>query len=194
MSNDGHGERVDAQPDEPVTEPVGSLAEEAAKLLGAVSGWAREQGHDLGHGVEQGLGHGLAGAAEAFRAFDEHLATGAPECTSCPVCRTVHGLRQLNPEVKASLSTAASSLLQAASALLSTVAPDPRPAPAPGHEDATGPDGVQRIDLDDDPGPGQSQCAPQPPTPPTCPPLPCWVSTWAGRRSPSAWSTWTGGS
>ncbi len=129
-------------------EPVGSLAEEAVKLFGAVSGWAREQGHDLGHGVEHGIEQGLAGAAGAFRSFDEHLATGAPECTSCPVCRAVHGFRQLNPEVKASLATAATSLLEAAAGLLATVVPEPsaapseRPAPDPR-------DGVEHIDLDD---------------------------------------------
>ena len=96
---------------------VGSVTEEAVKLLGALSGWAKDAGHDL----------------------DAHLATGAAECTFCPVCRTVHALRELNPEVKAQLATAATSLLNAAAGLLATAVPD---------QHARG--GVEHIDLDDD--------------------------------------------
>ena len=94
------------------TDGVGSVAEEAAKLLGALSGWARD--------------------------LDDHVATGAPECTYCPICRTVHALRHTSPEVRTQLATAATALLQAASGLLATVAPD---QPDRG--------GVEHIDLDD---------------------------------------------
>ncbi|HEY0949868.1 MAG TPA: hypothetical protein VGD85_06685, partial [Nocardioides sp.] len=89
---------------------------------------------------------GLAGqAARAAHDVDEHLATGAAECTYCPICRTVHVLRQTTPEVRAQLSTAATALLQAAAGLLATTVPDDRGA-------RSGPGGVERIDLDDDPG------------------------------------------
>jgi hypothetical protein len=98
--------------DASTNEPVGSVAEEAAKLLGALSGWARD--------------------------LDDHVATGAPECSYCPICRTVHALRQTSPEVRTQLATAATALLQAASGLLATVAPE-----APGRG------GVEHIDLDD---------------------------------------------
>jgi len=94
---------------------VGSLAEEAAKLLGALSGWAHEQG------------------------IDDHLATGAAECTVCPLCRTVSAARQVSPEVTAHLSAAASSLTQAAVAFLA----------AGPHSDRATHD-VEHVDLADD--------------------------------------------
>lgn len=97
---------------------VGSLAEEAAKLLGALGGWAKDTTHDV----------------------EDHLATGAPECSYCPVCRAVHAVRGLSPEVRTQLAGAATSALQALAGLLETVSHD-RPA-------SDG--GVERIDLDDD--------------------------------------------
>ncbi len=80
-------------------------------------------------------------AAEAVRDVDRHLATGAEECTYCPVCRTVHLVRQAGPEVREHLTTAASSFLQAAAAMLASGGP-------PGG--AAGPSGLERIDLEDD--------------------------------------------
>jgi len=116
---------------------VGSLGEEAAKLLGALSGWAREHAGDAGEGLS-----GLAGqAAASAQDLNEHLATGSAECTVCPVCRTVHAVRQLSPEVKAHLMTAVTSLAQAAAAIMVTT--DARGSTPPG-------DGVEHIDLDDD--------------------------------------------
>lgn len=97
---------------------VGSVAEEAAKLLGALSGWAKDAAHDV----------------------DRHVATGAQECTYCPICRTVHAVRGLSPEVRTQLATAATSFLQAAAGVLATVATDQR----------TRPGGVEHIDLDAD--------------------------------------------
>ncbi len=96
---------------------VGSVADEAIKLLGALSDWAK----DTTHGI------------------DAHLATGAQECTVCPICRTVHAVRELSPEVKTQLATAATSLLNAAAGLLATSVPD-----------QGGRSGVEHIDLDDD--------------------------------------------
>lgn len=131
-------------------EEVGSVSEEAAKLFGALSGWAREQGADPGAGPDGapgGLGErfsGLAGqAARAAREVEEHLATDSAECTWCPICRTVHAVRQTSPEVRAHLATAASALLQAAAGLLATAVPPEARA------DRRGP-GVERIDLDSD--------------------------------------------
>ena len=126
-----------SEPDDPGgRDPVGSVSEEALKLFGALSDWARDHGSDLGQGLS-----GLADqAAASVRDVDEHLATGAPECTYCPICRTVHAVRQTSPEVRAHLAVAASSLLQAAAGILA--------AAAPGDAQASG--GVERIDLDDD--------------------------------------------
>lgn len=114
---------------------VGSLGEEAAKLLGALSGWARDHAGE----ASEGLSGMAAQAASAVHGIDEHLATGAAECTVCPVCRTVHAVRQLSPEVTTHLSAAVSSLAQAAAALMAT--------PAPRASDR---DGVEHIALDDE--------------------------------------------
>jgi hypothetical protein len=102
-----------------VAEPgVGSAAEEAARLLGAAEHWARTR----------------AGALLAA----EHLATGSPECTVCPVCQAVGALRHVRPEAVSHLLDAAASLVAA----LRAAVPDPAaPPPTPG---------VQRIDLDED--------------------------------------------
>jgi hypothetical protein len=124
---------------------VGSVGEEAAKLLGAMSDWARDQGPDLG----QGLG-GLAGqAATAMQDFNDHIATGSAECTYCPICRGVHAIRETSPEVRTHLVTAASSFLQAAAALLATQMPK---------DDSGRTSHVERINLDDEGdgrGPGE---------------------------------------
>lgn len=114
---------------------VGPLAEEAAKLLGALSGWAREHAAEAG----DGLSGVAAQAASAVHGIDEHLATGAAECTVCPVCRTIHAVRQLNPEVTTHLAAAVSSLTQAAAALMST--PGSRPSER---------DGIEHIPVDDE--------------------------------------------
>jgi hypothetical protein len=109
---------VSGDREEPTQDPdVGSVAQEATRLLGALSDWAREHVGDV----------------------DEHLATGAAECTYCPVCRTVHVLRRTDPEVRAQLATAATSLLHAAAGLLGTAVPNDRARDG----------GVERIDLDD---------------------------------------------
>ena len=118
---------------------VGSVADEAVKLFGALSEWARDHG--------PGVGHGLAGladqAAQVARDVNEHIATGTAECAYCPVCRTVHAVRQASPEVRSHLAVAASSLLQAAASALATSVP----------ADASGRTGsVERIDLDPEPG------------------------------------------
>jgi hypothetical protein len=110
----------DAHDTESGHEEVGSLGEETAKLLGAFATWARDSGSDLG----AGLGAAAAQAAAGWHNVDEHIATGAPECEYCPICRTVHAVREASPEVRAHLASAALSLLQAAAALLATAQPD----------------------------------------------------------------------
>jgi hypothetical protein len=106
-------------------EPVGSVAEEAAKLLGALSGWAREHGDGVG-----AMADSMAGE------LHDHLATGSPECSWCPVCRAVATVRQTSPEVRAHLASAASSLMMAVSGMMAT-----RP---PGRDGT-----VEHIDLDE---------------------------------------------
>jgi hypothetical protein len=137
VSQDGHH----GAPDDSSTgssDGVGSVGEEAAKLLGALSEWAKDHGSDLGQAASGLAGH----AARSAQGMNEHLATGAAECAYCPICRTVHALRETSPEVRAQLATAATALLQAASGLLATAVPDTRRDPSAG---------VERIDLDDGP-------------------------------------------
>jgi hypothetical protein len=95
---------------------VGSVGEEAAKLFGALAVWARDVG--------------------------DHVDTGAPECSYCPICRTVHVIREASPEVRDHLATAATSLMQAAAGIMAAAS-----ARTPGFEQA---DGVEHIDLDAD--------------------------------------------
>ena len=111
-------------PHDATGEPVGSVGDEAAKLFGALADWAKDSS--------------TGWAAQV----DGHLATGAAECQYCPICRTVHVLREASPEVRTQLVTAASTFLQAAAGILGSIGAEPgageRPSP------------VQRIDLDDD--------------------------------------------
>ncbi len=121
-------------------DPTGSVSEEALKLFGALSDWARDRGPDLGQGLS-----GLADqAAHAVQEVSDHVDTGAAECTWCPICRTVHVVRQASPEVRAHLASAASSLLQAAAGALATAAA--RDASTEGRGA-----GVEHIDLDETP-------------------------------------------
>jgi hypothetical protein len=101
----------------PEDDPVGSVGEEAAKLFGALAGWAGDHARDV----------------------NEHVATGDAACLYCPICRTVHAVRNASPEAKAQLATAASTFLQTAAGLLAAAGQGEPPAPR-----------VQHIDLDDE--------------------------------------------
>jgi hypothetical protein len=119
-------------------EQIGSVADEAAKLFGALSDWARDHGPELGNGLS-----GLASqAAASAQEVNEHIATGADECTYCPICRTVHVVRLASPEVRTHLALAAANLMQAAAGILA----------AAGNDDSRGGtrgEGVEHIDLDE---------------------------------------------
>jgi len=120
---------------------VGGVGEEAAKLFGALAEWARDHGAELG----PQLGHGISGfaahAASAAREVDDHVDTGAPECSWCPVCRGVHVIRLASPEVRDHLAVAATSLMQAAAGVMVAA------SRGPASERSAG---VERIDLDED--------------------------------------------
>ena len=103
-----------SEPDE-----VGPLGEEAAKLLGALSGWARDHSEP----ASEWWTALASDVAETVGDLDEHLATGAAECTVCPLCRSIHAVRQISPEVTTHLASALTSLAEAAAALLSTPVP-----------------------------------------------------------------------
>ena len=117
-------------------EHVGSVGEEAAKLLNALNDWAKESG--AGH--VQGAAAAAEGLLGGLKNIDEHVATGSAECRYCPVCQAISLVRHTSPEVKAHLSTAASSLFQAAAGMLATQAPGATVSRSP----------VEKIRLDDD--------------------------------------------
>jgi hypothetical protein len=110
-------------------EPVGGVADEAVRLLAALSGWAKQQtdgfsalgdeapAHSHGTGLPDDI-EGMAGAA--------------PECAWCPLCRALAAVRRIPPEVRDHLTEAGTSLLQAVSAMMAT---DP-PSPARDDDDA----------------------------------------------------------
>lgn len=120
-------------------EAVGSVGEEAAKLFGALSDWARDQGAEQ---VGDRAGAAAAGARDALvdglHGLGEHVATGGQDCRYCPVCQVIHAVRQTSPEVREHLARAATSLVQAAAGLLAPPARERGP--------------VERIDLDDEAG------------------------------------------
>ena len=119
-------------------ENVGSVTEEAAKLLHALQDWAKESGSEYAGAAATAA----EGAAAAVHRVDEHIATGAPECSYCPVCRVISAVRGTSPEVRQHLTTAATSLMHAAAGLLATQMPEPSKERADG--------GVEKIDLSDD--------------------------------------------
>lgn len=128
-------------------EDVGSVAEEAARLVEALQGWARSEGaHQAG-----AAGAAAAGVAAGLREVNEHLATGGAECRYCPLCRVIGSVRAVSPEVREHLGSAASSLMQAAAAALATPVHEPG---RPRRGGAAGP-GVERIDLDDPEAPDE---------------------------------------
>ena len=147
-------------------EPLGTTAEELARLMEALGDWAKDSKDGAG-AAAGGFAHSLTGlaghasdlAGRFAEEFGEHVDTGAQECTYCPLCRTVHVIRESSPEVKVHLASAAASLMQAATTVLNAAAAGPGSDSGEG-EDAHG-DGVRaeedaaqrstrvdRIDLD----------------------------------------------
>lgn len=119
--------------DDSRAEDVGSVAEEAGKLFGALRDWAaREGGASAATAAyQEAAASAAAGAATWWQEAGEHLHHGVPtsgaaaaECHWCPVCRVAAAWRGTSPEVRAHLGAAASSLVQAAAGLLDTPVPD----------------------------------------------------------------------
>jgi hypothetical protein len=101
--------------------PVGSAAEEAARLFTAAEEWVRNR-----------AGGHLDG-----------LATGSAECTMCPVCQGISAVRQVRPEtVEHLLDSAASFVAALKTTLTGHVSPE-------GPASARRPD-VQHIDIRED--------------------------------------------
>ncbi|TDO60776.1 hypothetical protein EV651_10748 [Kribbella sp. VKM Ac-2571] len=138
-------------------EPVGSVAEEAAKLFAVLQNAARdappadEAEHDPG---EHDPGeHGTA----------EHEHKLGPDCVWCPVCQLIHRVRNTSPETIEQLSTAAAlvlgslrSLLEAAADAARQTREDAASRSSPTEEEAAQESTrsrVDRIDVSEDPEP-----------------------------------------
>jgi hypothetical protein len=86
---------------------VGSAAEEAARLFAAMEDWARQK---TGHLLD-----------------DEHVATGSPECSMCPVCQGIGAIRHVRPEAVEHFLDAAASFVAALKVAVTTPPPEPGP-------------------------------------------------------------------
>jgi hypothetical protein len=88
-------------------EPVGTVAEEAAKLFAALNSWARDDDDTAGQ--------------------HEHAASG-PECRWCPFCQLARVAKATSPDVRDHLTQAALSFVLALKALLEESDTPPRRA------------------------------------------------------------------
>lgn len=132
---------------------VGSWGEEATRLFASVAGWMGQHGADVHRQADEAVRHTCEELHRLAEGFEEHVATGAQECSWCPVCRTIHAVRTVSPEVRTHLTAAAVSLAKAAAALLAA-APHAASGSTGPHAGRPAPeDRVQHIRLDDDPEP-----------------------------------------
>jgi hypothetical protein len=109
-------------------DPVGSLGEEAVKLLSALSTWAQDH----------------TGGEPSPTAGERACSCASPvACHWCPVCQAVAAVRAASPELKDQLVSSGLALTAAARLFLEALAAPTAPGPAPE---------VERIDLSDDGG------------------------------------------
>lgn len=140
-------------------EHVGSVAEEAARLLDALGGWAQSATSD-GH-RHQTPGGGTDRAASDSHARRESPATAASRCEHCgadsrmgeaiscrlcPVCQGISLLRSVRPETVDRLADLAAALSSTLRDLAAEHPGRPRERPAPGRHS----DRVQEIRVEDE--------------------------------------------
>ncbi|WP_405057797.1 hypothetical protein OG474_34395 [Kribbella sp. NBC_01505] len=132
-------------------EPVGTVAEEAAKLFAVLQSAA-----------DTHAGPGPS-AAEPEEPADEqeHEHKSGPDCVWCPVCQLINKVRNTSPETIEQLSTAAAHVLGSVRTLLESAAEvarqkqedaASRSSKSPEDEPAAPPT-VDRIDVSEDPEP-----------------------------------------
>jgi hypothetical protein len=128
-------------------EPVGSLAEEAAKLVSVLSSM-QVGGHS---GADHGNEHDPADEADEAHEGHDPL---SPECRYCPLCAIARTARSMTPEVREHLASAAGSLLLAVRGFLEDAMASGGPSAdrASGDADSDGDAaaGVEKIDLAED--------------------------------------------
>jgi hypothetical protein len=118
---------------------VGSLAQEAAKLAAVLQDLAES-------------------SAKTGSAEEEEIrwATGAPECSACPVCRVIAAARDLGPDFYTDLGAAVANLAAAISASAGGRQATPSPEGQDTEGEASGSEPpeprkgptVQRLDLE----------------------------------------------
>lgn len=119
-------------------EPIGSVAEEAAKLFAVLQNAAGDE-------------------APAGEKHDEHKL--GPDCVWCPVCQLIHRVRSTSPETIEQLSTAAAHVLGSVRSLLEAAADAARQAREDAASRSSQPEEepvrprVDRIDVSEDPEP-----------------------------------------
>ena len=137
-------------------EPVGSVAEEAAKLFAVLQQAAHTQGGPAGEKPREHADEVPAGEK------DEHSL--GPDCQWCPVCQLIHRVRTTSPETIEHLSAAAAGVLGSVRSLLEEAAEvarqartdaEARVAKAAEEQDKDGQarSSVDRIDVSEDPEP-----------------------------------------
>ncbi len=114
---------------------VGSVAEEAAKLFGALHDWAGESGPGR-------AGEAADGLLGSLRSAGDHVGHGE-DCRYCPVCQAIRMVRETSPEVREHLAVAIGSLAQAATAALR------QSSPADASDHGSRGSGPEKVDLDD---------------------------------------------
>jgi hypothetical protein len=129
-----------------MTEQPGYVLDEAVKLFGEVRRRVRDSGHRRAR-PEPGDVWGQA----TYESPVPHIATGAPECQYCPICRTIAAARTSAPGLTEQAMDAGRSLFTALQEALSAVDRPHRdtaaqreratPTPAPPGEERPGPGG-----------------------------------------------------
>ncbi|HEX6499271.1 MAG TPA: hypothetical protein VF054_09610 [Micromonosporaceae bacterium] len=89
-----------------------------ASVLAAVTFAARGLGAGHGASAARAMGVPPEVAGLLGRMFGPNVATGAPECCVCPICRTIAALRDPDPEVAERLATGVGDLAAGVANLL----------------------------------------------------------------------------
>jgi hypothetical protein len=120
-------------------EPIGSVAEEAAKLFAVLQNAAND--------------------APPADETAEHEHKLGPDCVWCPVCQLIHRVRNTSPETIEQLSTAAAHVLGSLRSLLEAAADAARQSREDAASRSSPPEEeparsrVDRIDVSEDPEP-----------------------------------------
>jgi hypothetical protein len=118
-------------------EAVGTLAEEAAKLISALSSMSFSEREGDGTGAD--TGHDTGRDTRRHDRHDDDHDPLSPECRYCPICSLGRAARSVTPEVREHLASAAMSLVLALKGFLDEAASEAAADPA-----------VEKIDLAED--------------------------------------------